>query len=642
MEKSENLRVFSGAFRLNQKMEPITLSEFRKKRIKNYAKADSETVVAHYIWCPVCHEMDIVYNFITKKNGKHFYKNKKWSFEDLKKLREEDSRSFFPIPKKVEKEYPKIGVWSSENDLMPVTRAYSFRTRKNNPIHLTCPSCGYKFKYFEASSTYSFLANSPSILQYRFFDDCEDKLVLSITAQHYLPSLKAKKVLVQPFRYRIVFNTKTGNTYFMYPVDLNNKHPKGDNCLKIFNATHHDAENSEGWYSYLVNHPDIVRETAERLLKIHGGSDKQLTLNGIFTDTSFNMVLAYNKNPYFCYDFYRDSQDHLFKRSGQLLSYEGSYRKSAKVNRFLYTINKKYHDGEDALTKYVSRGKVKPKKKLKKMFFENPIYLLYFRMLVALGFSNIDVITNILINATDICCCCFNCLFDCNSVKSSSIKKFFDEVIRKKGEGIAAKVLFLNCSDFSLVRDAANMLVSINSKKYETKDCFKGTAKEIHDRITHVYNKIKQENLPISYEPKEENLEQNIGEYFFKLARDTYELHDIGAEMHICVGSYGARAVQKKCIIVSMLRNKKHVGCIEIVGTRKVIQAKAKRNAPLQGEDLSAFNTWVTNLGLTTKNCSDIANIPFNGDELPFYDDLEFVEFDEQQPMPNDDEWLPF
>jgi hypothetical protein len=101
----------------------------------------------------------------------------------------------------------------------------------------------------------------------------------------------------------------------------------------------------------------------------------------------------------------------------------------------------------------------------------------------------------------------------------------------------------------------------------------------------------------IDYTQNERFLEVKKKSFSLTLAKDTLELIGVGAEMNICVGSYGERAVSKSCIIMILREDSVSVGCIEL-RDGSVVQAKGVRNTLLQNCERDFIKSWAAIKGL--------------------------------------------
>jgi hypothetical protein len=119
-----------------------------------------------------------------------------------------------------------------------------------------------------------------------------------------------------------------------------------------------------------------------------------------------------------------------------------------------------------------------------------------------------------------------------------------------------------------------------------------GSVKDIHDRLSALLAQHRFGNRVIKYTPIELQLAGNCGDFTFELPKDTDSLYEIGKALRICVGSYGADAFHKRCIIVTMNKDDKYVACIEL---------RKKKNGLQMYQLKGKFNHTVTEVGPVTE-----------------------------------------
>jgi hypothetical protein len=121
-----------------------------------------------------------------------------------------------------------------------------------------------------------------------------------------------------------------------------------------------------------------------------------------------------------------------------------------------------------------------------------------------------------------------------------------------------------------------------------------GTMLEIHDRLSDIYDKLSNPKVEIPYKEEDYGYEDNVNGYIFHLAKDTYELKDVGHAMHICVGGYGDDAINKHCTIVICTKDDELKVCIELSGDmKKICQAKLHDNKYPMDEIRDVILKWI-------------------------------------------------
>ena len=135
-----------------------------------------------------------------------------------------------------------------------------------------------------------------------------------------------------------------------------------------------------------------------------------------------------------------------------------------------------------------------------------------------------------------------------------------------------------------------------------------GNIKELHGALVVVDRKWRFSNKEIEHTDIEKALEMDIGEYSFRLAKDTDSLYDIGKALSICVGSYGRDAVAKRCTIMTMSKHGQYVACIELRVRKKdvqMVQLKSRFNHTVK--EIEPITEWVAATGVNAQ-CSDYQN----------------------------------
>jgi hypothetical protein len=133
--------------------------------------------------------------------------------------------------------------------------------------------------------------------------------------------------------------------------------------------------------------------------------------------------------------------------------------------------------------------------------------------------------------------------------------------------------------------------------------------KDLHDKISKDATKIKKAEKIYTYEDKFLDMYDNkvIDDITFTVAKSNHELTAIGSQMNICVGGYWSRVETGELFIVSMSKNNKYIGCLEISKDAKLHQAKATCNRMLADDELKALKKYSldTNLKTSTNDVPD-------------------------------------
>ena len=130
------------------------------------------------------------------------------------------------------------------------------------------------------------------------------------------------------------------------------------------------------------------------------------------------------------------------------------------------------------------------------------------------------------------------------------------------------------------------------------------TLYELHEALTAEWNRAhvlthaaRFQNMSISYSDRENELVASVDNLNFCLPADTDTLRNIGSSMHICVGSYDQRAINKDCTImyVSDAQTSKYIACLELLSKKErfvLQQCKAYCNMSV-GDEIATIKKWL-------------------------------------------------
>lgn len=434
----------------------------------------------------------------------------------------------------------------------------------------------------------------------------DDKLKVSVFFNVRYPNMKVKKIALKRFNFRIIFNCKTGQTYIMEAreCDGTKKRPKEWIGPRIANVTYSGEGTVNAAVFDILRTTQLLEDIAKELASIYNLSedvfyfDKNDTLFAGNSKIRFRRLTLFNKlhkvsiNKNF-YDIFENtvSNDHFDT---------GGIRKGKKIKKYCNDLLSAKTQ-EDMFSVIDKQFHVPSKKRLKKIIFDNPLIINYYKTVSELGFSDYNIIMNIMENHGGMLA-----KIDSNN---EDVLVFVKDMIALKGESVAKKMIFGKNEDM-ILKDAARMYVRVKKENVLSKSDLKGTLKEIHDKLCIAYKKVINPNQVIEYTEEELALCDEIDGYTFMLANDTNKLIDVGQYMGICVGSYGHRAARKYLLIVIMSQGGKFVGCIELSrDAKRLVQAKAKYNNKIQEYKAEALQKWVTKKKINAKECYDYSHI---------------------------------
>jgi hypothetical protein len=123
------------------------------------------------------------------------------------------------------------------------------------------------------------------------------------------------------------------------------------------------------------------------------------------------------------------------------------------------------------------------------------------------------------------------------------------------------------------ITDIGRMIETILLKEPEYQPIRFENILQLHDELSLKIKTVGKKNITFSYSDTEKVLNAQISNYSFLLAHDTYSLIEAGTKLKICVGSYDQKVLDKKCVIVFVIKDEKIEACLEIYN-HNVIQAK--------------------------------------------------------------------
>lgn len=267
-------------------------------------------------------------------------------------------------------------------------------------------------------------------------------------------------------------------------------------------------------------------------------------------------------------------------------------------------------DSENPYRDLCSLLAVRPFKKLRSLFDENPLAVPVFVVLKRWGFSDVNVVTKFLRNSavieryfsgiqldkgTIVCDVGRDAGFDFFRFREvdgnlvTLLEWWCAESIRKFGEKVSMnRLLDAMGGDSVDFMDGAKMFYSRRAAIPQAlterilRECF---TSEVHAELLRIFprygGRTQQANRKIVYTPFEQLLaekDEKTG-LEFALPEDTDEIYKWGSRFHNCVGHcYSSSAADKRCTIVAMRQADNYLVCLELRG-RNIHQMKAPCNA---------------------------------------------------------------
>lgn len=537
-----------------------------------FSKDDGKTyTIISVAFCPYCKKMEPIYKFFKPLEDKE---------EILKKMEKDDEYFFFSYDfeyRKASSFYEKIH-----------KNAYS-----SSCYVAKCPNCGHNLARnpVEEISISDKEKRNARLFGYDVYKK-ENKIIIRSIFKYFTPNTYLEKIFVSFFDIYVSINLQTGQTFIMAPL----KNGKTVRWMKrkLLNITYsfyyipfiH-------LYEQIFNNKRIIKAVAEILY-----DEKNIKFD---SNVNFRDLILLNRFPYFNISFVRD-----------LIKYLDFWQSNRFVRKLCANIkvNERYDINET-----IKRFRIPNKPKIRRLVTQNPINLFRFAIAKKVGFSNYDLLVRIVEQ--------FYPSLKFFPYSDSQVPNFIKTLIKEKGEVNAFSCIFSfydydyddifyvidDLDLFGYLKDVAQMYDMLVAANIPID--FSGDIINIHDRFSNEMKKINSKNIDIKYDEKELALEDSINNIQFLLPKDTYQLIDVGRHLHICVGSYGKKAVTKNCTIVLMIKNNEYIGCIELCND-KLIQAKAVCNNLLQEKKAETLKIWVDNHKINANDCFDYNHIKNN------------------------------
>lgn len=449
-------------------------------------------------------------------------------------------------------------------------------------------------------------------------------------------------ILVETTLNVIVMNLDTGMTYSL-PKMVNGKVKKG---AKIINISYHNVSvpylYSEKYNNNCKDIRDIYKKAFDMIRKY------KTDYNGFYIPTLKEQLDFAAKNGISPSDLYDNRKYYEFTPKKSLLYvYSSNYKdfysfdrpkikleNLMMLNRFPalnYFIHNSFYkldlyaisDSKDIKKIKKLRGQIKQNSKnpikelsiklnvpytktLKKFFERNISSMVAYSKLNKIGIKHDNIIK------------LFNCDNKNHCKASTSIANYFSEAydMLKDLPTYNENNLFnkiVNTLEkenyrYSYILDIFSMFKQIRDDE-DMKDYvidLREDIRTIHDKLSSDLRKIRVKNKKIQYEEDQLKINGTFNGLHFALAKDTYELIDVGTIMHICVGSYRDRAINHSCyIVVARNDDNEPIICIEIHDDFITLaQTKLKYNShpKKDSEEYKAILEWCNHANMLPIN----------------------------------------
>lgn len=510
----------------------------------------------------------------------------------------------------------------SNREKCPTPENLSERAKSYDFLHFEKCTCNIKLEYLYkeceicgeivGDDDFSY-GHSIELLGEYIFND-EDKIKVTKIYKQIIAKRLASgeaKAYFRLYKDMLVFNKTTERIY-----SINKFHIKGHDYLK---------------YSEPRTIKDITYNVNETVMSI-GFNSKEIhhTSDNIF----MSLINKHIKNKYPDLYMYtkKDIDNGLFYTAHG--STTNSYINEIRRNVFLkaklginntvlssYILSIRSYDGE-----ILQKLKGMTEKQISKYIKLKPADIMKLKATnsTSLGLNmhkyitNVDYLKNIMFKAQ-------NYLYS-RSVHVTNVQKrhnIFDVYLKANSEKKFYNQM-MNSTTYD-VYDTFEMFKDIKKKMPEYSIDLKDKSfKEIHDILSKDINKVNDKKKKIVRDKKLYALvkEWSFGDITYTLARDTFELVDVGSYMSICVGGYGHRAVKKECfILIGYDKNNNPATCIELKKkgeTFKIEQVKKSRNQ-LAGIDEAEYIRDMCLISGIDYNTSDLTTVLKKKNKIPMF-----------------------
>lgn len=473
-------------------------------------------------------------------------------------------------------------------------KSFSTIVKANNRegYFLKCPHCSNITSTQQCKSLSKSQKENLIPKKIEIYDD-DDRIAITVALVELIGT-KQDNIIANLINCKYVYNTKTGYSYII-GARKNKKAIKG--VQPIQNATYKGIGRTKTIYDEIaINNIDMAKAIYDKLRNIYGREDEWDEIKnfaGSNIQKLYRAISFINRFPKVSFKALKSA---VLKLTWGMADIAGHIPHDATEAEFFDMINKK--------------AKLNTKSE-KRMVRENIHYVNYIKVFRRM-FKKIALLPRF--------CEIYEVIqpeYYENQNTLAEITNLIKRFISIKGE--TNTIIFLesekhknkneNISFESLLKDTAYMYDKIK-KEIKIADAeFTGSLREIHDNFSKTYDKIRRENKIIPYSKEENMLEEVINGYEFRLPVDTHTLIDVGNYMHICVGSYDTKAINKICTIVVVYKNGTPEICIELNSNQELVQAKTKYNNRAYDEKAEVLRTWVENHNINPEKSYDYVHI---------------------------------
>lgn len=247
------------------------------------------------------------------------------------------------------------------------------------------------------------------------------------------------------------------------------------------------------------------------------------------------------------------------------------------------------------LGKFLKKAHIKDHRFLRKVYAEQPRVLLLCMRLYDCGFSDINLYNRVIENKDN--------RVIIEYLDRRALVFFSRYSIKKRGQIATLNTLLRESEgvDYFMKDDALCMF-----KKYFRhiptdlrKDILQdGFTLFNHDALSNISYIADNRKITFKYSVEQEELEDDIDGYSFRLPKTNFQMCEIGTSLHNCVASYADSVRKKNCTIVYAKKNEEYKICIEL-REKRICQERIDRNAEPAAEEKNVLKKWHEKHGLS-------------------------------------------
>ena len=214
------------------------------------------------------------------------------------------------------------------------------------------------------------------------------------------------------------------------------------------------------------------------------------------------------------------------------------------------------------LNQFLKKAKINGYRIFRRVYNEFPEVIFVYRKLWDSGFRDFNLYNSVFEDSNKRICI--------HNTDWKNLVFFSKYSIKKRGEKATLNTIiksYMNDTGLYSYRDAIAMFCKYFRHVPEKlrKDILKnGFTQFNHDALANISYRAQNKNHIFKYSEEQKKLEDKIDGYSFCLPKDSWQLCEIGTNLHNCVASYADDVLKKRCTIVYASKENEYKICIEV------------------------------------------------------------------------------